>query len=114
MKKKEKFFKSPLTQLPPEITAKGKTYDLISEEFSQDGGWWSYKYVDATSKHPDLPIQAGNAHEIYYLCSMEHTKQAAIDDMLERLNTMTEIMTEEDLKKIQKEWEEFKKKKKKK
>lgn len=113
MKKKEKIFKSSLTQLPPEITSKGRTYDLISEQFSQDGGWWSYKYVDAKSKNPDFPVQAGNNKEIYYLCSMAQTKQEAIDDMLERLNTMTEIMTEEDLENLKKEWEEFMKKKKK-
>ena len=113
MKKKEKIFKSALTQLPPEITSKGRTYDLISEQFSQDGGWWSYKYVDVKSKNPDFPVQAGNNKEIYYLCSMAQTKQEAIDDMLERLNTMTEIMTEEDLENLKKEWEEFMKKKKK-
>jgi hypothetical protein len=114
MRKKEKFFTSTLTQLPPEITTKGRTYDLVCEEFTQDGGGWFYKYVDAKSDKPDFPVQAGNAHEIYYLCSMGHTKQEAMDDMLERLNTMTEIMTEEDLEKFWKEWNEFMKKKKKK
>ena len=111
---KEKIFGSKLTQLPPQITSKGKTYDLISEEFTQDGGWWSYKYVDAQSENPDFPIQAGNNKEIYYLCSMEQTKQKATDDMLERLNTMTEIITEEQVAKMRKEWDEFMKKRHKK
>lgn len=114
MKKKEKIFKSKLSQLPPEINENGRIYDLVSEEFSQDGGWWSYKYVDVKSKTPDFPVQAGNDKEILYLCSMEHTKQEAIDDMLERLNSITEIMTEERLEEIKKEWEEFMKKRKKK
>jgi hypothetical protein len=40
---------------------------------------------------------------------MQETKEKAIEDMLERLNSMVEIVTDETLEKEKKAWEKLKK-----
>jgi len=56
-----------------------------------------------------MPIQAADNSSMYYLCAMQETKEKAIEDMLERLNSMVEIVTDETLEKEKKAWEKLKK-----
>ena len=112
MEKKPKIFQTELKSLPPNLIVDGKTYDLIggkcNESSKMFSNWWWYKYVDS-SKNPDMPIQAADNSSMYYLCAMQETKEKAIADMLERLNSMVEIVTEETLEKEKKAWEKLKK-----
>lgn len=105
MGKKEKFFKTKLTELPKYINTKGKSYKLDSSHGNSKtfGEWWSFKYTD-NDEPEQLPIQASDGGSIYYLCSMEDTEEEAKDDMLKRLNTMVEIMTQEDIKEQSRLW----------
>ena len=101
-----------LFRSPPTLIIDGKTYDLTggkcNESSKMFSNWWWYKYVDS-SKNPDMPIQAADNGSMYYLCAMQETKEKAIEDMLERLNSMVEIVTEETLEKEKKAWEKLKK-----
>lgn len=48
-------------------------------------GWWTYSYKDLDT---GLPPKVSNGQNCYFLCSCEETKQAAYDDLLNRVNSM--------------------------
>lgn len=88
---------------PRELKANGKTYYLTVTEYN-DGtfkGWWSYVYKEKVkNKNSDtLPPEATDGKDIYYLCSMRSTKQKAEEEILEKINNMQKILSEEDVKK---------------
>lgn len=102
------------SQLPPTIWENGKMYLLISRELNDSSldmrGWWSFEYVG----NDDFPVEATDGKSIYYLISVEETKEEAKQSLLEKLNNATKILTEKDKKEIMKKWEDKKKKFKKK
>lgn len=99
--------------LPKKITSNGKTYVLDFRECDDDKmflGYWSCSYTEQGCSETKLPAQATDGHEIYYLCSVQSSKKETEEDMLDRLNRMTKIMTEQDIKKQSELWEKRKNK----
>lgn len=88
---------------PRELKANGKTYYLTVTEYNDETfkGWWSYMYKEkGKNKNSDtLPPEATDGKDIYYLCSMSSTKQKAEEEILEKINNMQKILSEEDVKK---------------
>ncbi len=106
MYNKRKFFLKELTSLPKFLYSKGHSYkldysiskDIVLKTFDN---WVSYKYIDVENEI-EMPVEATDGKSIYYLCSFEPTKEKAEKDMLERLNRMTEVLTEEGSDKLKK------------
>ena len=106
-------------QLPQILYENGKEYYLDSGKLSDDEvfkGWWCCQYTeslkDCASVH--FPPEATDGKGFYYLISCGPSKKDAEKDLLDRINRMTKIPTKKEKEKIQKEWEELKKNKKKK
>lgn len=102
------------SQLPPTICENGKVYILASRKMHEPrglmDGWWSFEYVG----NDDFPVEATDGKSIYYLISVEETKEKAEQSLLEKLNETKEILTEKRKEEIMKKWKDkvnkFKKK----
>lgn len=106
-------------QLPQILYENGKAYYLESKELSNDEvfkGWWCCQYIeslkDGASVHFAPAVTDGKG--FYYLISCEQSKKAAEKNLLDRINRMTKILTQNDIDKIDKEWDEMFKKARKK
>lgn len=110
MYNQRKFFQKELKSLPRFLYNKGHSYKL-NYSISKDtvlktfDNWVCYKYIDVENEF-EMPAEATDGKSIYYLCSFEPTNEKAEKDMLERLNTMTDVLTEEDADKLRKEFKE--------
>ena len=85
------------SQLPPTICENGKIYFLYSEELNDSylgiKGWWSFRYSESNDE-VGFPAEATDENSIYYLISVEETKEKAKQSLLEKLNETKEILTE--------------------
>lgn len=104
------------TQLPSKLTIDNEELVLESNECSVGmfKGWWCFQYVkekkDPNDKYNGFPVEVTDEKSIYFLCAMEPTKEKATEDMLERINSMTNLMTKELKEEQKKKWEELKNK----
>lgn len=100
------------SQLPNILYENGKTYFLVSRSMSDDPrfkGWWTFQYSE--NGHDDLdtadfPPEATDGGSTYYLISVGPSKKEAEEDLLDRINRMTKIVTEKDKEELKKKWEE--------
>jgi len=94
------------SQLPTTICENGKVYLLLSRELNDSSldmrGWWSFEYVG----NDDFPVEATDGKSIYYLVSVEETKEKAKQSLLEKLNETKEILTEKRKEEIVKRWKD--------
>lgn len=95
------------SQLPPTIYENGKIYFLISRELNDSSlgmkGWWSFEYSESNDE-VTFPAEATDGWSIYYLISVEETKEKAKQLLLEKLNETKEILTEKRKEEIMKKW----------
>jgi hypothetical protein len=93
-------------QLPSTIYENGMLYCLVSQKFDEHGGmmdgWWSFQYIG----NDDFPVEATDGGSIYYLISVEETKEEAEKSLLDKLNSAKEILTEERKAEIMKKWKD--------
>lgn len=75
--------------LPSILNIKGEEYILeechIPESDKLIPNWWSFSYRQLNN---GLPPRVFNGKYFYFLCSCEETKEAAYNDLLDRVNSM--------------------------
>ena len=105
------------SQLPNILYENGKTYFLVSRSMSDDPsfkGWWTFQYSENGNDDLDtavFPPEATDGSSIYYLISVGPSKKEAKEDLLDRINRMTKIVTEVDKKELEEKWQKTLKKK---
>lgn len=103
--------------LPLEIHANGKTYVLKTEKHDANKsdvfyGYWSCWYIEKGKGKNEFPPQATDGNSCFCLFSIEDSRQKAEEELLERLNSVTKIMTKKDLEEQNKRFDKIFNKKK--
>ena len=80
-----------MNTLPLELVINGKTYVLEEEQIPDTDfiipNWWTFCYREKGNEN-SLPPYVGSEKGFYYLASCYENREAALNDMLDRLENM--------------------------